>query len=175
MLDHILLQQPGLPLFADVGYRYAIDVPLRAGRIIHHLRESATHGTAEMKTESLRSVIEEASALALAGSREKGIKAVLDYRAAGIKSVVWCIGFRTDYGWIDLPLFNGRGQPRHVRGVSPVPGVYFLGLPWLYTWGSGRFSGVARDAEYVAQHIKARIGLPGERGFGAVNEAAIGS
>jgi len=56
---------------------------LRAGRIIHHLRESATHGTAEMKTESLRSVIEEASALALAGSREKGIKAVLDYRAAG--------------------------------------------------------------------------------------------
>lgn len=99
----------------------------------------------------------------------------LDYRAAGIKSVVWCIGFRTDYGWIDLPLFNGRGQPRHARGVSPIPGVYFLGLPWLYTWGSGRFSGVARDAEYVAQHIKARIGLPGERGFGTVNEAAIGS
>ncbi len=56
---------------------------LRAGRIIHHLRESATHGTAEMKTESLRSVIEEAAALALAGSREKGIKAVFDYRAAG--------------------------------------------------------------------------------------------
>ena len=56
---------------------------LRAGRIIHHLRESATHGTAEMKTESLRSVIEEAAALALAGSKEKGIKAVLDYRAAG--------------------------------------------------------------------------------------------
>ena len=49
------------------------------------------------------------------------------------------------------------GQPAHVRGVSAVPGVYFLGLPWLYTWGSGRFSGVARDAEYLAEHIEARL------------------
>src|SRR6516164_9939207 len=95
----------------------------------------------------------------------------LDYRAANITSVVWCIGFRTDYSWIDLPVFNGRGQPAHVRGVAPVPGVYFLGLPWLYTWGSGRFSGVARDAEYVAEHIKVRAGLR----QAALNEAAIGS
>jgi putative flavoprotein involved in K+ transport len=99
----------------------------------------------------------------------------LDYRAAGITSIVWCIGFRTDYSWIDLPVFNGRGQPTHVRGVAPVPGLYFLGLPWLYTWGSGRFSGVARDAEHLAEHIKARIGLaPAER-QAALNEAAIGS
>jgi putative flavoprotein involved in K+ transport len=99
----------------------------------------------------------------------------LDYRAAGITSVVWCIGFRTDYSWIDLPIFNGRSQPSHVRGVAPVPGVYFLGLPWLYTWGSGRFSGVARDAEHVAEHIKVRIGLAAPDGQTAVNEAAIGS
>ena len=99
----------------------------------------------------------------------------LDYRAAGIHSVVWCIGFRTDYSWIDLPVFNGRGQPVHVRGVAPVAGVYFLGLPWLYTWGSGRFSGVARDAEHLAEHIKARLdSTPADR-RAAVNEAAIGS
>ncbi|MGO9399212.1 MAG: MSMEG_0569 family flavin-dependent oxidoreductase [Xanthobacteraceae bacterium] len=100
----------------------------------------------------------------------------LDYRAAGITSIVWCIGFRTDYSWIDLPLFTGRGQPSHVRGVTPVPGAYFIGLPWLYTWGSGRFSGVARDADYLATHIKARSRLSGsERQQAAVNEAAIGS
>jgi putative flavoprotein involved in K+ transport len=99
----------------------------------------------------------------------------LDYRAAGIASIVWCIGFRTDYSWIDLPLFNGRGQPSHVRGVTPVPGAYFLGLPWLYTWGSGRFSGVARDAEYLAEHIKARVGLAPGASQPALNEAAIGS
>jgi putative flavoprotein involved in K+ transport len=100
----------------------------------------------------------------------------LDHRTAGIKSIVWCIGFRTDYDWIDLPLFSGRGQPCHVRGVTPVPGAYFLGLPWLYTWGSGRFSGVARDAEYLAQHIKARTEVAGaDRSKPAVNAAAIGS
>jgi putative flavoprotein involved in K+ transport len=100
----------------------------------------------------------------------------LDYRAAGITSIVWCIGFRTDYGWIDLPVFNGRGQPSHVRGVTPVAGAYFLGLPWLYTWGSGRFSGVARDAAYVAEHIKANVRQDDvDRRQGAVNAAAIGS
>jgi len=99
----------------------------------------------------------------------------LAYRAAGIQSIVWCIGFRTDYSWLDLPVFNGRGQPSHVRGVTPLPGVYFLGLPWLYTWGSGRFSGVARDAEYLAEHIEARVGLTRAEREAAVNEAAIGS
>ena len=99
----------------------------------------------------------------------------LDYRAAGITSIVWCIGFRTDYGWIDLPVFNGRGHPTHVRGVTSMPGIYFLGLPWLYTWGSGRFSGVARDAEYLAEHIEARLAdAPVER-HAALNEAAIGA
>jgi putative flavoprotein involved in K+ transport len=98
-----------------------------------------------------------------------------DYRAAGITSIVWCIGFRTDYSWVDLPVFNGRVQPVHVRGVASIPGVYFLGLPWLYTWGSGRFSGVARDAEYLAQHIEARAGVALAARQAALNEAAIGS
>jgi putative flavoprotein involved in K+ transport len=99
----------------------------------------------------------------------------LAYRTAGITSIVWCIGFRTDYSWLDLPVFNGRGKPSHVRGVTPVPGVYFLGLPWLYTWGSGRFSGVARDAAYLAEHIEARVGLNRAERQAALNEAAIGS
>jgi putative flavoprotein involved in K+ transport len=100
----------------------------------------------------------------------------LDYRKAGITSVVWCIGFRTDYAWVDLPVFNGRGLPSHVRGVTPVPGAYFLGLPWLYTWGSGRFSGVARDAEHLAEHIKARREPAAtERYEAVVIEAAIGT
>jgi putative flavoprotein involved in K+ transport len=99
----------------------------------------------------------------------------LNYRTAGVTSIVWCIGFRTDYSWVDLPVFNGRNQPSHVRGVTPVPGAYFLGLPWLFTWGSGRFSGVARDAEYLAEHIKARVALTPSGGQTALNEAAIGS
>ncbi|VVD77356.1 MSMEG_0569 family flavin-dependent oxidoreductase [Pandoraea terrigena] len=74
----------------------------------------------------------------------------LDLAASGISTIIWCIGFRPDFSWVDLPVFNGRGYPGHVRGVTPEVGLYFLGLPWLHTWGSGRFSGVARDAEHLA-------------------------
>jgi putative flavoprotein involved in K+ transport len=81
----------------------------------------------------------------------------LDLAAEGIGSIIWCIGFRPDFSWLDAPVFNGRGQPVHYRGVTDAPGVYFLGLPWLHTWGSGRFSGVARDAEYIADRIEQTI------------------
>jgi len=78
----------------------------------------------------------------------------LDYVAAGIRSVIWCIGFGTDYRWAELPVFDGRNQPVHQRGVSPVPGLYFVGLPWQNTWGSGRFADVGKDAEYIFHCIQ---------------------
>ena len=73
-----------------------------------------------------------------------------------ISVVIWCIGFRTDFSWIREDIFDDRGYPGHERGVTAVPGLYFLGLPWQYTWGSGRFSGVARDAQHLLEHIEAR-------------------
>jgi putative flavoprotein involved in K+ transport len=75
---------------------------------------------------------------------------------SNISSVVWCVGLKPDYGWLDLPVFDSRGYPAHQRGVTAERGVYFIGLPWLHTWGSGRFSGVARDAEYLANCIAER-------------------
>jgi putative flavoprotein involved in K+ transport len=81
----------------------------------------------------------------------------LDLQAEGITSVVWCIGFRPDFAWVDAPVFNGRGQPVHQRGVTSEAGLYFLGLPWLHTWGSGRFSGVSRDAAHLSQCIALRL------------------
>jgi len=77
----------------------------------------------------------------------------LDLSAAGIGSILWCIGFQPDFAWVDAPVFNGRGQPVHRRGVTSQKGLYFLGLPWLHTWGSGRFSGIARDAGHLAHVI----------------------
>jgi putative flavoprotein involved in K+ transport len=73
-----------------------------------------------------------------------------------VAAVVWCIGFRTDFSWVDAPIFDQRGYPLHERGVTAQAGLYFLGLPWQYTWGSGRFSGVARDAQYLMEHIVRR-------------------
>jgi putative flavoprotein involved in K+ transport len=81
----------------------------------------------------------------------------LDLAEQGITSIIWCIGFTPDFTWVEAPVFNGRGHPGHQRGVTAQPGLYFLGLPWLYTWGSGRFSGVARDAEYVVGHIAGAV------------------
>jgi putative flavoprotein involved in K+ transport len=80
----------------------------------------------------------------------------LDYVAANISAVVWSTGFASNFRWIELPAFDGKGYPTHERGVTSVQGLYFLGLPWLYTWGSGRFSGIARDAEHLAENIAKR-------------------
>lgn len=89
----------------------------------------------------------------------------LNLRDAGIGTIIWCIGFAPDFSWLGAAVFDGRGHPEHVRGVTAQPGLYFLGLPWLYTWGSGRFSGVGRDAQYLAGRIKghrdAAAGAPG--------------
>ncbi len=77
----------------------------------------------------------------------------LDPSAQGITSIIWCTGFRSDWSWVDLPIFDGAGYPTHARGVTAMPGIYVLGLPWLYTWGSGRFVGVGRDAGYLAGRV----------------------
>lgn len=98
----------------------------------------------------------------------------LNYKQANITTVIWCIGYQTDFSWVKVPVFDGVGYPSHNRGVTSVTGLYFLGLPWLYTWGSGRFSGIARDAKYICNHIAERINAyPGT--LLAINEAAIGS
>ncbi|MGY4765626.1 MSMEG_0569 family flavin-dependent oxidoreductase [Kribbella sp. CWNU-51] len=71
----------------------------------------------------------------------------------GIAAIVWSTGFRRDDAWIRVPVFDGQGYPTHRRGVTSVPGLYFIGLPWQHTWGSGRFGGVADDAQYVVERI----------------------
>ncbi|MDX3852730.1 MSMEG_0569 family flavin-dependent oxidoreductase [Streptomyces sp. AK02-01A] len=84
-----------------------------------------------------------------------GHAAGLDLAQAGITSVVWSTGFTRDHRWIEIPAFDGRGYPMHWRGATSTPGLYFLGLPWQYSWGSGRFEAVGRDAEFLADHIDA--------------------
>ncbi len=77
----------------------------------------------------------------------------LDLQEEGVSTIIWATGFSADFRWLRVPAFDGEGLPCHRRGVSTVPGLYFLGLPWLHTWGSGRFAGVARDAEYVVDRL----------------------
>ncbi|MCW2847862.1 MAG: family flavin-dependent oxidoreductase [Marmoricola sp.] len=77
----------------------------------------------------------------------------LDLAAQGITSIVWAIGYRPDYRFVKVGVFDGTGRPTHTRGVTSSEGLYFLGIPWLHTWGSGRFLGIAADAEHVVGSI----------------------
>ena len=70
-----------------------------------------------------------------------------------ITAIVWSTGFNMDFGWVKLPVFEANGYPAHVRGVTDVPGLYFLGLNWQNTWGSGRFYHVGQDAKYILEHM----------------------
>ena len=99
----------------------------------------------------------------------------LDLAEANITTVIWCTGFQSDFSWIEIPIFDGKGYPCHDRGVTDIKGLYFLGLPWLYTWGSGRFSGVARDATYLADYIMARRKVAHVSDWTVVNEFLLGS
>jgi putative flavoprotein involved in K+ transport len=80
----------------------------------------------------------------------------LDLAAEGVSSIVWATGYSLDFGWLDLPTFDERGAPRHQQGVSIVPGLYFLGLPWLARRASSFIWGVWKDADYLADRIAAR-------------------
>ena len=83
----------------------------------------------------------------------------LDLRASGVGAVIWSTGYGFDFGWIDLPVFDPTGAPRHSHGVTEVPGLYFIGLQWLSRMSSSFMSGVGADAARLADHIAARMDL----------------
>jgi putative flavoprotein involved in K+ transport len=81
----------------------------------------------------------------------------LSLKDSNINAVIWSTGFRADFSMVQIPVFDGSGYPGHHRGITTVPGLYFLGLGWLWTWGSGRFSGIAQDAEHIVEDIARRF------------------
>jgi putative flavoprotein involved in K+ transport len=77
----------------------------------------------------------------------------LNLAQAGIASIIWATGFTLDFSWLKVDALDEDGRPRHQRGVSAEPGVYFLGLPWQTRRASSFIWGVWHDARYVADHI----------------------
>lgn len=84
------------------------------------------------------------------------IVTALDLDAAGITSIIWAGGYTFDFSWIKFPLFDEFGYPVQQRGVTAQPGLYFVGLHWLFALKSALFAGVGDDAAHVVQHITAR-------------------
>jgi putative flavoprotein involved in K+ transport len=80
-----------------------------------------------------------------------------DGRTVDAANVIWCTGFGRDHGYIDIPVYGEDGWPAQERGiVSSSPGLYFVGLPFLYAFASMLVGGVGRDAKHVAKHIASR-------------------
>lgn len=81
-----------------------------------------------------------------------------DGRTLDVANVIWCTGYEPGFEWVDLPIFGENGDPMHQRGiVERVPGMYFVGLHFLYAMTSATVIGIGRDADYVAEAIKSRI------------------
>jgi putative flavoprotein involved in K+ transport len=84
----------------------------------------------------------------------------LGIRSSGISAVIWATGFRYDFGWVQVPVLreSGRGmrEPIHRRGVTEIPGVYFVGLQWLSKRKSSLMAGVGEDAEFIVNDLAAR-------------------
>lgn len=78
----------------------------------------------------------------------------LDLAAKGITTIIWATGFRFDFSWLKAETFDKVGKPLHQRGVSQVPGLYFVGLPWQTRRGSSFIWGVWHDAKFVADQIE---------------------
>jgi putative flavoprotein involved in K+ transport len=90
------------------------------------------------------------------GARE-GLPLLADGRVLEVANVVWCTGFDPGYTWIRLPVFGEDGLPKHESGVATgEPGLYFIGLPFIYSFSSTMIHGVGRDAERIAQVIASR-------------------
>ncbi|GAB3849020.1 NAD(P)/FAD-dependent oxidoreductase [Nesterenkonia populi] len=93
----------------------------------------------------------------------------LDLVSAGITTVIWATGFTQNFDWLHVDSFDGSGRPLHKRGVSPVPGVYFLGLPWQSRRGSSFIWGVWHDAKYIADQIMIQRGYASYRKGAAIS------
>lgn len=91
----------------------------------------------------------------------------LDLEQTGVGSIIWATGFSLDYDWLKVDAVDDQGKPRHQRGISAEPGVYFVGLPWLTRRSSSFLCGVSGDARYIAEHIAVQRGYlayePGTR------------
>ncbi len=77
----------------------------------------------------------------------------LNLAEAGVTTIIWATGYTIDFSWLKVDAFDEDGKPKHRRGVSAEPGIYFLGLPWLSRRGSSFIYGVWHDAMYLADHI----------------------
>jgi putative flavoprotein involved in K+ transport len=88
---------------------------------------------------------------------QEGKPVLEDGRVLDVQNVIWSTGFHAGFSWVHVPVFDEHGHPRQKRGVAEAPGLYFVGLHFLYAMSSSMIHGVGRDAKYVAERVAERL------------------
>ncbi|MFB6131462.1 MAG: flavin-containing monooxygenase [Salinigranum sp.] len=157
-IDSAFGRHVGVPLVMRVLYHRVMTTDTRIGRRVRPTLLS--QGGPLIRTRPAHFAAAGVERVERTTAVEDGLPVVGDDRVLDVENVVWCTGYRPDFSWIDLPVFDGREAPKepvHDRGVVPdAPGVYFVGLFFLYALTSSLFTGVGRDAEYVVDHLTSR-------------------
>lgn len=105
-----------------------------------------------------------------------GLPELEDGRTLEVSNVIWCTGFGNGLSWIDLPIFEAGGEPRHESGVvAGEPGLYFVGLHFLHAFSSTMVHGIARDAKRIADTIERRTSLANVNAAGATSKPLAGA
>ena len=138
---------------ADRGrVHFADDLPVRLAEADHNVRRLHDAVDAYVERYGFDAPVDDASPPAPATWAHQAPRS-LDLVRAGVTTVVWATGYSRDYSWINAPVFDAEGEPLQSRGVTAAPGLYFLGLRWLYRRKSNIIGGVGDDAEYLAEVI----------------------
>ena len=144
----------GVRVVRFLGHRI-LTVDTRLGRKVrpHFLTEATPLIRAKPK-DLARAGVERVGKIA---SVTDGRPVTEDGQVLDVANVIWCTGWRPGFSWIDLPVLGDRQEPVHERGVvTQEPGLYFIGLEFIYAATSATVTGVGRDAEWVAKHIAER-------------------
>jgi putative flavoprotein involved in K+ transport len=146
---------PGLWFAAH--HLLTLDTPI-GRKFAPAIRSGHAAPRARVKSKDLAAAGVERTLARVEGTRD-GLPCLGDGRVEDVANVVWCTGFRNRFGWIHLPVIGADGYPLMERGVVPaVPGLYFIGLPFLYSLSSMLVGGVGRDAAHIAKSIVSRVG-----------------
>jgi putative flavoprotein involved in K+ transport len=150
-----IAQAVGAPLVLRVLYHRVLSLATPIGR---RARPKMQHGAAPLvrtkpKDLAAAGVQRVPRVVGVAG----GLPCLEDGRVLDVANVIWCTGYQHGFSWIDLPVFGPDGEPLHDRGVAAEPGLYFVGLHFLYALSSEMIHGVGRDAARIADHVAARV------------------
>jgi putative flavoprotein involved in K+ transport len=152
-IDTVVARRVVLPLIYRVVGHHVLTVRTPIGRRVR--RKGLSQGAPLVRVKPKDIAAAGIKRLPRVVGVRDGLPVLEDQRVLEVTNVIWCTGFRPDFSWIDLPVFGHEHKaPMHHRGiVSSEPGLYFVGLFFLYAMSSAFLPGVGRDAKHIAKHI----------------------